>query len=398
MLVAAACALAVLSTTACSPAGSTSASVAATSLASSTAPSPSVQPTTGIHGEPLPIGGAAHASVLTKDVIVTGLKSPWAMAFLPDGSFLVSERDTGYIRHVRAGVAVRLNGPGAQAIRAALVADGEGGLLGLAISPKDPTLLYAYLSRADGNAVVRMSLAGDLLSNPVDVVTGIPHAKNHDGGRIEFGPDGFLYISTGDAAKPASAQDKTSLAGKILRVVADGSAKDGSAAPGNPFGTLVWSLGHRNVQGMGWVSDGRMYASELGQNSLDELNLITPGANYGWPTVEGTNGAPAGTALGATVAGLTYPVAEWPTNDASPSGIAITHEAIYVAALRGERLWRVPLTSDGTGTPEVILTGVGRIRDVAVGPDGALYVLTNNTDGRGTPRPEDDRVIRITVG
>jgi len=397
-LLATACALAVFATAACSPGGAGSAAPATTAPATSAAPSASVGPTDGDRGVSLIVGGPAHASVLTRDVVVTGLKSPWALAFLPDGSFLVSERDTGFIKHIRAGVAVRLNGPGAQAIRAKIVPAGEGGLLGLAISPADPTLVYAYVSRADGNAVVRMALSGDLLSNPVDIVTHIPHAKNHNGGGLAFGPDGFLYISTGDATTSANAQDEASLAGKILRVIADGADKDGSPAPGNPFDSQVWSLGHRNVEGFGWVSDGRMYASELGQDLLDELNLITAGANYGWPTVEGTARAPAGTVLGATADGLTYPVAQWSTDDASPSGIAITHEAIYVAALKGERLWRVPLTRDGTRIPEVILDGLGRIRNVVVGPDGALYVLTNNTDGRGKPRAEDDHVVRITVG
>jgi glucose/arabinose dehydrogenase len=223
-------------------------------------------------------------------------------------------------------------------------------------------------------------------------------AANHNGGRLKFGPDGFLYVTTGDAANGELAQDRDSLAGKTLRIVADGSSADGSPAPENPFDTAVWSWGHRNVQGIAWVEDGRMYASEFGQGDVDELNLLVAGANYGWPTVEGLDRSPSGTQLGDTVDGLTYPVAEWrPTSSASPSGIAATREAIYIAGLRGEALFRVPLTASGVGAPEKLIDDVGRVRDVLVGPDGALYIATNNTDGRGTPRTGDDRIVRIEI-
>jgi glucose/arabinose dehydrogenase len=343
------------------------------------------------------IGGAPTARVVERADAVTGLASPWDIAFLPDGAMLITERDTGVIKRAHRGDIADLTGPGATALRDALVSAGEGGLLGLALHPRDATLLYVYLTREDGNAVVRMSLDGTDLGSPTDVIAGIPRARNHDGGRIAFGPDGYLYIATGDAANPPLAQDLDSLAGKILRVVADGSANDGDAAPGNPFDNRVWSYGHRNVQGLGWVADGRMYASELGQNDLDELNLIEPGSNYGWPQMEARIGAPEGTALGATVDGLTYPVAEWRTDDASPSGIAITNEGIYMGALRGQAVWRIGLTGDGTHEPQRLIDDLGRIRHVEFGPDGALYVLTNNTDGRGDPRSGDDRIVRIEV-
>ena len=192
-------------------------------------------------------------------------------------------------------------------------------------------------------------------------------------------------MTTGDAGDRPSAQDPDSLNGKILRVT-----PDGDPAPGNPVdGSPVWSLGHRNVQGLGWSPDGRMFASEFGQDTWDELNVIEPGGNYGWPEVEGSSDDPA----------FVAPVATWATDRASPSGLAVTDEGVYLAALRGERLWRVPLTADGVGTPQALLDGqYGRLRAVAVAPDGSLWVMTNNTDGRGDPRPGDDRILRVVVG
>jgi glucose/arabinose dehydrogenase len=229
--------------------------------------------------------------------------------------------------------------------------------------------------------VERLRLDGDRLVPQGVVLDGIPRARNHDGGRLAFGPDGFLYVATGDAAVPARAQDPGSLAGKILRITADGEPAPGNPDPGSP----VWSLGHRNVQGLAWTPDGRLFASELGQSTWDELNLIEPGGNYGWPLVEGVGRDPR----------FVDPVVVWPTDAASPSGIGVLAGALYVAALRGESLWRVPLKAGGVGEPERLLHGTfGRLRAAEPDPDGNLWLLTTNTT-RGRVRPGDDRVVVV---
>ena len=317
--------------------------------------------------------------------VLTGLDTPWGLAFLPSGAVLITSRDTGLVFLLSDTGVVPLAGPGADEL-AGTSFGGEGGLLGIAVSPEFESdgLVYLYRTVPEGNQVVRAeldSLAASLGSLQ-QVIGGIPSARNHNGGRIAFGPDGMLYVTTGDAANPSIAQDPASLGGKILRL-----APDGTPAPGNPTeGSPVWSLGHRNVQGLGWDADGRMFASELGQNTFDELNLIEPGANYGWPAVEGVGGR----------AGFVDPLVTWSTDDASPSGIAVTDGGVYVAALRGSRLWSVPFAGDGVGAATPFLTGeLGRLRNVAPGPDGALWILTTNTDAVGTPRAGDDRLFRM---
>jgi glucose/arabinose dehydrogenase len=226
---------------------------------------------------------------------------------------------------------------------------------------------------------------GSLSLGDVEAVfTGIPRSRTHNGGRLAFGPDGFLYVTTGDAQLRDAAQDAGAWGGKILRIT-----PEGDPAPGNPFGNAVWTLGHRNVQGIAWTPDGRMWASEFGQDTWDELNEIVGGANYGWPVVEGEGG-------GGVYAD---PVIAWPTSEASPSGIAAVGSTVFVAGLRGERLWAVDVSETSTGKPraEPVLEGQGRLRDVVVAPDGALWILTNNTDGRGSPRAEDDVLIRLPI-
>ncbi|KMM46434.1 glucose sorbosone dehydrogenase [Cellulomonas sp. A375-1] len=347
-------------------------------------------------GESAPSGAPSGPDTVEVSVstLATGLDVPWGLAPLDDGSVLVTLRDAARLVVVTPDGAVRdVAGPGADQLEDVVQPQGEGGLLGVAVlGESDEGIdLALYATAAGDNRVLRGTLRDRRLGELTAVLTGIPAARNHDGGRLAVGPDGFLYVSTGDAGDVARAQDPADLGGKILRVTADGRPAPGNPDPDSP----VWSLGHRNVQGLGWVSDGRMFASEFGQNTFDEVNVIHPGGNYGWPEVEGEGGADEG---------FVDPVAVWATADASPSGLAVTDEAVYVAGLRGERLWRVPLRpagatdADGVGEPQALLTGEhGRLRAVAVAADGSLLVATNNTDGRGDPRPGDDRILRVVV-
>lgn len=309
--------------------------------------------------------------------VARGIAVPWGLAFLPSGDALVAERDSGRVLQVpaRGGAAREVHRvPG-------VAAEGEGGLLGLAVSPADDGSVYAYLTTASDNRIVRFRL-GD--GTPEVVFDGIEAASFHDGGRIAFGPDGMLYVGTGDAGDSTSAQDRDSPNGKILRLT-----PDGDPAPGNPFpGSPVYSLGHRNVQGLAWDGGGRLFATEFGQNAVDEVNLIEPGRNYGWPEVEGKGDTDGGR--------FTDPLVTWTTEEASPSGAAIAGDTLYVAALRGERLWTIPLEDGRTGTPRAELEArYGRLRTVATAPDGSLWLTTSNTDGRGDPRPGDDRILRF---
>jgi glucose/arabinose dehydrogenase len=330
----------------------------------------------------VPPSSAPSPTPKSVETITTGLPVPWGLAFLPDGSALVTLRDRGEVLHVAEGAKPVSVGhvPGVEP-------GGEGGLLGIAVSPTfeaDQTV-FVYFTARDDNRVMRMTFDGTTLAPGRIIVEGIAKAANHDGGRLAFGPDGDLYIATGDAGLRAPAQDKASLNGKILRVTAEGSP-----APGNPFpGSRIWSLGHRNVQGMAWSRAGTMYASEFGQNTWDELNRIEPGRNYGWPNVEGI----------AHRNGFVDPIEQWPTTDASPSGITIgTDGAVYMAALRGESLWRIPLDTKGkAGTPQRLLQGrYGRLRTVLSAPDGRLWLVTSNTF-RGTPRPGDDQILALSL-
>ncbi len=306
------------------------------------------------------------------------LVSPWGLARLDDGSALVSERDTGRI--------VQVAGDGSQTEIAQIpqaAPDGEGGLLGIAIDPSG-AWLYTYVTTTSDNRVIRVPL-DDPSAAPEDILTGIPKAGIHNGGRIAFGPDGDLYVATGDAGQPELAQDPASLAGKILRVDPEGGVPDDNSFPASP----VWSLGHRNVQGLAFDSQGRLWATEFGSKDADELNLIEPGANYGWPLVEGTGNDPA----------YVNPQAQWtPTSLASPSGLAIVDDVAYVASLRGEVLWQVPLVDGRAATPIALDLGdLGRLRTVEALPDGSLWLMTSNTDGRGDPRDADDRILVLKL-
>ncbi|WP_326558750.1 PQQ-dependent sugar dehydrogenase [Micromonospora sp. NBC_01796] len=328
-------------------------------------------------------GGAGVAAIGDFDfsrpqVVATNLQTPWGMAFLPDGSALVAERNSARVLQVRPGQT-----PQQVALISGVSAGGEAGLLGLAVSPTygQDGYVYAYFTSASDNRIVRFRLTAAQTQQPI--LTGLARATVHDGGRIGFGPDGMLYAGVGDANQTASAQDPQSRNGKILRM-----RPDGTVPPDNPTaGSLVYSLGHRNVQGLAWDAQGRLYASEFGQNTWDEVNYIVPGGNYGWPTVEGRANDPR----------FRDPIVTWTTAEASPSGAAIAGNRLFVAALRGTRLWTVPLTGNGgAGTPVAQLTGAyGRLRTVVYAPDGSLWVSTSNRDGRGTPAATDDRILRF---
>ncbi|MFI5491632.1 PQQ-dependent sugar dehydrogenase [Actinoplanes sp. NPDC051859] len=346
--------------------------------------SPGASPTTGPSATaPTTAGGTSPAPSASRgtpdlsrpETMATGLDTPWGLAFLPGGDALVAERDTARIMRIPAG-----GGEPREVYKVpGVAAGGEGGLLGLAVAEDyaKTKLVYAYFTAATDNRIVRFTLGSS--AAPTAVFDGIDKAGIHNGGRIAFGPDKMLYVGTGDASDRPTSQNPDDANGKILRLT-----PEGKPAPGNPkAGSPVWSLGHRNVQGLAWTADKTMYAAEFGQNRFDELNKIEPGRNYGWPEVEGT----------ANDDRFVNPVATWTTEEASPSGVAIAGNTAYVAGLRGERLWTVPL---GGGKPKAELTEkYGRLRTVAVAPDGALWVTTSNTDGRGDVRDGDDRVLRF---
>jgi glucose/arabinose dehydrogenase len=355
------------------------------------APSPTPSDSGGSpHSEPSPTEQTAPGPVpplgAPRD-IATGLQVPWGVAFLPDGSALVSERTTASIVRVREGSPARVVGtvPG-------VTSDGEGGLLGIAVSPDFAAdgLVYAYFTTDSDNRIVSMPLTDDGLGKPTVLLDGSPRASYHAGGRLLFGPDGMLYATTGDHGEPALAQDRRSLAGKILRITPAGAVpKD------NPFASSpVWSYGHRNVQGLAFDDAGRLWATEFGESTYDELNLIEAGANYGWPDFEGDGGRTA------VKRGMTNPKLTWPVAQASPSGLAYLGGVLYMGALRGERLWQIPLADTDAGMPRASLVGaLGRIRTVAVAPSGDLWITTSNTDGRASEvAPDDDRVVSMSVG
>lgn len=312
----------------------------------------------------------------TPTTVSTGLDAPWSVAFLNDTP-LLSERDSSRILEVASDGSTRAVGT-IQGVEGT----GEGGLLGIAVDEQGR--LYAYSTAAGGNRIQRFAISGKpgslALGQAETILEDIPSASNHNGGRLAFGPDGMLYATTGDAGQRSLAQDLGSLGGKILRMTPDGDVpKD------NPFsGSLVFSYGHRNPQGLAWAADGTMFATEFGQNTWDELNIITAGANYGWPTVEGI----------ATAGGFTNPVQQWAPDRASPSGMTQRDGMLYIANLRGEVLRAVPV-ADPTTSTDYFGGEFGRLRDVTVAPNGALWVLTNNTDGRGTPGAEDDRILAV---
>jgi glucose/arabinose dehydrogenase len=318
------------------------------------------------------------------ETAVENLAIPWEIAFLPEGELLVTERSGQLLKIGREKKSIPIQGVRHQ---------GEGGLLGLALHPRfaENHWLYLYLTTGAGaglaNRVERYRLEDDTLIDRKPIIENIPGASNHDGGRIAFGPDGYLYVTTGDASKSNLAQNKNSLAGKILRLTDDGLIPED-----NPFGNAVYSYGHRNPQGLTWDNQGRLWATEHGRSGLlsglDELNLIERGVNYGWPTIQGNE----------QKEGMRTPVINsGPRETWAPASALFYQGSIFFTGLRGESLYKATISPEGNVTPlKKYLTGqFGRLRGLVLGPDGFFYISTSNQDGRGEPRAGDDKIIRI---
>jgi len=326
----------------------------------------------------------------TTTSIAENLDTPWALAFLPDGSILVTERP-GRVRLVDNNGQLE-NTPVATIPSVKEI--GEGGLLGIALHPDFSAnhfvyLYYTYSGNGINtlNRVVQMTYTNNQLRDEKIILDGIPGASNHNGGRIKFGPDKLLYIGTGDAQEPSQAQNTNTLGGKILRVT-----DEGKPAPGNPFNNLVYSYGHRNVQGLAWDNNGNLWATEHGRSGIttgfDELNLIENGKNYGWPDIEGDK----------TRAGMVPPKKNsGATTTWAPSGAAFVGNSLFFAGLRGQTLYEAVIQNNQvTAIKKHFVGQFGRLREVIAGPDGMLYITTSNRDGRGNPQTGDDKIIRIT--
>lgn len=319
------------------------------------------------------------ATLLT--TVAENLEIAWALVFLPDGRILFAERP-GRVRIIDAKRILSSN-------PAAVINDvkhaGEGGLLGITIHPDFSANRFVYLyytySNINGNAlnrVARFEFRSEKLQNQKIIVDNIPGASNHNGGRIKFGPDGFLYIATGDVQNPSLAQNTNSLAGKILRVT-----DDGKPAPGNPFNNTIYSYGHRNPQGLSWDENGNLWETEHGPITLDELNIIEEGKNYGWPVITGDQ----------KQNGMETPILNSGLDTWAPSGTAFLNGSIFFAGLRGQALFEYDIKNKKLTAH--LKNKLGRIREVVVGPDNSLYITTNNRDGRGIPNSTDDKILRI---
>lgn len=331
----------------------------------------------------VPTGEPAGAG--SPETVAENLEIPWELVFLPNGDLLVTERPGRLLRIGANRQVIEISG---------VEHRGEGGLLGLALHPdfEQNSYIYLYLTTAEGggltNRVERYRLSGNRLSERTVIIENIPGASYHDGGRIAFGPDGKLYVGTGDAGDESSAQDTASLAGKILRV-----NDDGSVPHDNPFGNAVYSYGHRNVQGLAWDERGQLWATEHGRSGVasgfDELNKIVKGGNYGWPEIQGDE----------IQGGMLAPELNSGASDTwAPSGLAFSGGRLVFAGLRGASLYVADVVDGRARNLRAYFRGeYGRLRSVIEGPDGSLYFLTNNTDGRGSPRPGDDRIISVPL-
>lgn len=325
----------------------------------------------------IPGGVNKTGSSYSTEILAENLEVPWALAFLPDDRLIFTQRggNVSILEDQNVKTVGTIN----------VTQNSESGLLGIAVDPNftQNNYIYLYYTFGDHNRISRFKLENDQLSNETILVDNIPAAQIHDGGRLKFGPDGKLYATTGDSGDSALAQNLSSMAGKILRLNSDGTVPED-----NPYGTYVYSYGHRNPQGITWDEQGIMYASEHGQTRNDEINIITKGGNYGWPLYEGNDTAP----------GFIKPLRAYTEFTLAPSGIAYYENALYVAGLRGSQLRKLNLSADGKTIlgEEAILTDLGRVRDV-VEHEGYLYISTCNRDGRGTPQSGDDKIIRIKL-
>ena len=314
----------------------------------------------------------------TYEIVVENLDTPWAIGFLPDGRMIFNER--------RGKVSI-LDAGNVEAVGNIQVSEiSESGLLGIAVDPKFSINYFVYLYYTSSSGFNRVSQfvfdEKTGLKNEVVLLDNIPSAKFHDGGRIKFGPDGELYITTGDATEPSSAQDINSLAGKILRM-----NKDGSIPSDNPFGNYVYSYGHRNPQGIDWDKKGNMFAVEHGPTSNDEINIIEKGKNYGWP-IKCSDQSGIDNVL---------PLRCYESFTLAPSAIAVVGDNLYVTGLRGEQLRKIVIDENNNiVSEEVLIDDLGRLRDV-VKQDGYLYIATSNRDGRGIPKVGDDKILRVKL-
>ncbi|MEK3719472.1 PQQ-dependent sugar dehydrogenase [Paenibacillus sp. FSL H8-0034] len=351
-----------------------------------------------------PQAGAVNTAIpYTQEVFASKLNVPWDMDIAPDGRIFFTERG-GVIRVIDKG---KLVGQPVYRFEKPFLQEGESGLLGLVLDKDFATnhAMYVYHTYEEGgetrNQVLRMIESNNQLQLDKVIIDKLPGARTHDGGRVKIGPDGMLYITSGDAGQSSIAQDQSQLGGKILRIHPDGTIPRDNPFPASP----VYSLGHRNPQGLAWHPvTGKLFSTEHGQSAHDEFNLIEPGANYGWPLIEGDESEIAAKDKSNLGPGtLKQPLVHSGNETWAPSGITFVTQGpwkgnLLAANLRGAQLLRVVLGSDQQSIQQLeplLKNELGRIRNVMEGPDGSIYIMTNNRDGRGSPGAEDDQIIRL---